>query len=246
MKKIILLLVIFISACGPSPKERSDIAKVTCNILGETRMFDGATRIKEVNAARQKLGEAPFLGTDRTILDAIKYNVCEKLILNDPVYKELILDYEMDAEAALAELEAQAAEANEAALAALETLAAQASASEKVQLDNPELSQFQQSYYQFDKKLTSKVANSRKVMQVSVAIMTHYDDRVVANVEKHVFALRNVMLMVMSQQTEADLADPEFRIKLAEEFKFVMNAELEVLEDFGGIEQVYLTEFAVQ
>ena len=153
---------------------------------------------------------------------------------------------EEDAEQALAELEAQAAEANEAALAALETLAAQASASEKVQLDNPELSQFQQSYYQFDKKLTSKVANSRKVMQVSVAIMTHYDDRVVANVEKHVFALRNVMLMVMQQQTEADLADPELRIKLAEEFKFVMNAELEALEDFGGIEQVYLTEFVVQ
>ena len=139
---------------------------------------------------------------------------------------------EEDAEEALAELEAAAAEA--------------AAAPEKVQLDSPELSKFQQSYYQLEKELTSNIANSRKVMQASVAIMTHYDDRVVANVEKHVFALRNVMLMVMSQQTEADLADPEFRIKLAEEFKFVMNAELEALEDFGGIEQVYLTEFVVQ
>lgn len=141
-------------------------------------------------------------------------------------------DKEEDAEAALAELEAQAAEA--------------VAAPEKVQLDSPELSKFQQSYYELEKELTSNVANSRKVMQASVAIMTHYDNRVVANVEKHVFALRNVMLMVMSQQTEADLADPEFRIKLAEEFKFVMNAELEALEDFGGIEQVYLTEFVVQ
>ena len=141
-------------------------------------------------------------------------------------------DKEEDAEAALAELEAQAAEA--------------VAAPEKVQLDSPELSKFQQSYYQLEKELTSNIANSRKVMQASVAIMTHYDDRVVTNVEKHVFALRNVMLMVMSQQTEADLADPEFRIKLAEEFKFVMNAELEALEDFGGIEQVYLTEFVVQ
>ena len=139
---------------------------------------------------------------------------------------------EEDAEQALAELEAQAAEA--------------AAGPEKVQLDSPELSKFQQSYYQLEKELTSNIANSRKVMQASVTIMTHYDDRVVANVEKHVFALRNVMLMVMSQQTEADLADPEFKLNWLKEFKFVMNAELEALEDFGGIEQVYLTEFVVQ
>jgi flagellar FliL protein len=83
-------------------------------------------------------------------------------------------------------------------------------------------------------------------MQASVAVMTHYDDRVIENVEKHVFALRNVMLMVMSQQTEADLVDPQFRTNLAEEFRLAMNAELEALEDFGGIEAVYLTEFVVQ
>lgn len=141
-------------------------------------------------------------------------------------------DKEQDAEEALAELEAQAAEA--------------AAGPEKVQLDSPEASKFQQSYYELEKELTSNVANSRKVMQASVAIMTHYDDRVIENVEKHVFALRNAMLTVMSQQTEADLIDPQFRANLAEEFKLVMNAELEALEDFGGIEAVYLTEFVVQ
>jgi len=144
-----------------------------------------------------------------------------------------------DAEAAVAALEAAAAAEAEAAAEA-------AAGPSKVQLDSPELSKFQQSYYQLEKELTTNIANSRKVMQTSVAIMTHYDERVVENVEKHAFPLRNVMLIVMSQQTESDIADPEFRLNLADELKLVMNAKLEELEDFGGIEAVYLTEFVVQ
>ena len=144
-----------------------------------------------------------------------------------------------DAEAAVAALEA-------AAEAEAEAAAEAAAGPSKVQLDSPELSKFQQSYYQLEKELTTNIANSRKVMQASVAIMTHYDERVVENVEKHAFPLRNVMLIVMSQQTESDIADPEFRLNLADELKLVMNAKLEELEDFGGIEAVYLTEFVVQ
>ena len=132
----------------------------------------------------------------------------------------------------------------EAAIAALE--AAAAAGPNKVQLDSPELSKFQQSYYQLEKELVVNIANSRKVMQASVAIMTHYDERVVDNVEKHTFPLRNVMLIVMSQQTEKAITHPDFRNNLAEELKIVMNAKLEELEDFGGIEAVYLTEFVVQ
>jgi flagellar FliL protein len=69
---------------------------------------------------------------------------------------------------------------------------------------------------------------------------------VISNVEKHSFPLRNAMLIVMSQQTEQSIVDPDFRRLLAEELKLVMNATLEQLEDFGGIEDVYLTEFVVQ
>jgi len=150
-----------------------------------------------------------------------------------------VADKNDDAEAAVAALEAAAAAEAEAAAEA-------AAGPSKVQLDSPELSKFQQSYYQLEKELTTNIANSRKVMQASVAIMTHYDERVVENVEKHAFPLRNVMLIVMSQQTESDIADPEFRLNLADELKLVMNAKLEELEDFGGIEAVYLTEFVVQ
>jgi flagellar FliL protein len=84
------------------------------------------------------------------------------------------------------------------------------------------------------------------VMQATVAIMTHYDDRVVNNVEKHDFPLRFAMLAAMRKVTEADIADAEFQTILAASLKIEMNAVLESLEDFGGIEAVYFTEFVVQ
>ncbi|MEJ6773112.1 MAG: flagellar basal body-associated FliL family protein [Porticoccaceae bacterium] len=148
-------------------------------------------------------------------------------------------DTAQDPEAAIAALEAAADEEAAAAAAA-------AAGPSKVQLDSPELLKFQQSYYQLEKELVVNIANSRKVMQASIAIMTHYDDRVVDNVEKHTFPLRNAMLTVMSQQTDASITSPDFRKNLSEELKIVMNAKLEELEDFGGIEAVYLTEFVVQ
>ncbi len=148
-------------------------------------------------------------------------------------------DDKKDAEAAIAALEAAAAEQAEADAAA-------AAGPDKVKLDSPELSKFQQSYYQLEKELVVNIANSRKVMQASIAIMTHYDERVIDNVEKHTFPLRNAMLIVMSQQTESSITHPDFRNNLAEELMIVMNAKLEELEDFGGIEAVYLTEFVVQ
>ena len=94
--------------------------------------------------------------------------------------------------------------------------------------------------------LLANVTGSRKVMQVTVAIMTHYDDKVLQNMEKHDFALRNAALDVMRQVTEAEIDKPTFRIELAEKIRLAMNAVLEKYEDFGGIEQVLFTEFVVQ
>jgi flagellar protein FliL len=58
--------------------------------------------------------------------------------------------------------------------------------------------------------------------------------------------LRNAVLDLMRQVTEADLAKPNFRRELAANLKAEMNAVLEKYEDFGGIEEVYFTNFVVQ
>lgn len=101
-------------------------------------------------------------------------------------------------------------------------------------------------YYALEKPLLSNVAGSRKVMQVTLTVMTHYDDRVIKNVKTHELALRAGILDVMRQKTEADLREPDFRKALAEEVRLTVNSLLEKYEGFGGIEEVMFTEFVVQ
>ena len=101
-------------------------------------------------------------------------------------------------------------------------------------------------YYALEKPLLSNVSGSRKVMQVTLSIMTHYDERVIKNIKTHELALRAGILDVMRQKTEADLLKPDFRKALAEDLRLVINSLLEKYEGFGGIEEVMFTEFVVQ
>jgi len=101
-------------------------------------------------------------------------------------------------------------------------------------------------YYSLEKPLLSNLSGSRKVMQVTLTIMTHYDDRVIKNVKTHELALRAGILDVMRQRTEADLKDPDFRKQLAEDVRLVVNSLLEKYEGLGGIEEVMFSEFVVQ
>ena len=117
---------------------------------------------------------------------------------------------------------------------------------DKETLDSPELTRFENTYMEIERPLVANIVSSRKVMQIKVAIMTHYDDRVVANMEKHEFAVRSEMLDVMRKIDEARLSDPNFRADLAEQLKLAVNSVLEKYEDFGGVEEVMFTEFVVQ
>ena len=116
----------------------------------------------------------------------------------------------------------------------------------KETLDSPELTRFENTYMEIERPLVANIVNSRKVMQIKVAIMTHYDDRVVANMEKHEFAVRSEMLDVMRKIDETRISEPNFRSDLAEQLKIAVNSVLERYEDFGGVEQVMFTEFVVQ
>ena len=117
---------------------------------------------------------------------------------------------------------------------------------DKETLDSPELTRFENTYMEIERPLVANIVNSRKVMQVKVAIMTHYDDRVVANMEKHEFAIRSEMLDVMRKIDETRISEPNFRSDLAEQLKIAVNSVLERYEDFGGVEEVMFTEFVVQ
>jgi flagellar protein FliL len=117
---------------------------------------------------------------------------------------------------------------------------------QKVAKESPELQRFENSYMELEKPLVSNLTGTRKVIQLNLAIMTHYDERVFKNAKKHEFALRSVALDTMRQTTEADLSKPEFRKELAAKIREEMNAVLQKYEDFGGIEEVFFTSFVVQ
>jgi flagellar FliL protein len=117
---------------------------------------------------------------------------------------------------------------------------------EKVKKNSPEMVRFEYTYKQMDKELLSNLTGTRKVMQIQIAFMTSYDERVFKNVEKHEFAIRGALLDAMRQYTEADVNRPEFRKELAERLKEEANKVLTQYEDFGGIDAVHFTSFIVQ
>jgi flagellar FliL protein len=110
----------------------------------------------------------------------------------------------------------------------------------------PELNKFESKYKELSRPLVANIQGSRKVMQVTLAVMTHYDEKVIKNMEKHELALRSAALDILRQTTESEIEKPNFRADLGEKIRVAMNAVLEKYENFGGLEQVLFTEFVVQ
>ena len=111
---------------------------------------------------------------------------------------------------------------------------------------SPSVARFEYTYHQLEREFLVNLSGSKKVMSVQIAIMTHYDERVITNTKKHEFALRSVIMDVMRLTTEADLVKPDFRKELAVKLRDAMNGLIEKYEDFGGIEEVHFTSFIVQ
>ena len=87
---------------------------------------------------------------------------------------------------------------------------------------------------------------SRRMLQVGIGVSTQYDDTVMMNVESHQLALRSIVLGVLSGYGEEDVAGIDGRSKVAVHLRDAINAKLEELENFGGIEEVHFTSFVMQ
>ena len=100
---------------------------------------------------------------------------------------------------------------------------------------------------EIERPLVANIVNSRKVMQVKVAIMTDYQyaDQIAANIRKHEFAIRSEMLDVMRKIDEGSLEEACFRFDLRESLKASVNAVLERHDGFGVVTAVKFTDFIV-
>lgn len=110
----------------------------------------------------------------------------------------------------------------------------------------PEQELYVTSYYTFPDPLTTNLAESRRFLQLSVGISTQYDASVIKNIETHQLALRSDILAVLASFTEAQAGTKEGRDQLAVNIRDAMNARLEQLEGFGGVENVFFPSFVLQ
>jgi flagellar FliL protein len=105
---------------------------------------------------------------------------------------------------------------------------------------------FVTTYFTFPEPITSNLKDSRSFLQVQVGVSTQYDKQVITHVETHLLALQSDMLAVIATFTEEDIAGPSGRARLADALKDAINARLERMEGFGGIEDVFFPSFMMQ
>ena len=101
-------------------------------------------------------------------------------------------------------------------------------------------------YHKFAGTFTTNLAGSRKMLQVGIGVSTQYDDTVMVNVDSHQLALRSIILWVISDFSEEQVRGGEGRELLADALRDAINAKLEELENFGGVEDVHFTSFVLQ
>ena len=101
-------------------------------------------------------------------------------------------------------------------------------------------------YYALDKDFTSNLQDSVHYVQVGIAVSTPYDDSVIENLKTNEIAVRSSILMALGDSTEDEVFTSEGKQKLAARLTAAINATLKQKEGFGGISNVYFTNFVVQ
>ncbi|MCP3732849.1 flagellar basal body-associated FliL family protein [Sphingomonas sp. MG17] len=101
-------------------------------------------------------------------------------------------------------------------------------------------------YYAMEKEFTSNLRESVHFIQVGIAISTPYDNTVIENLKTHEMAVRSQVLLTLGETSEDDVFTAAGKEKLAKRLAAAINAVLKQKEGFGGIGNVYFTNFIVQ
>jgi flagellar FliL protein len=101
-------------------------------------------------------------------------------------------------------------------------------------------------YYSFSKDFTANIADSDRFIQVGLALSTPYDDRVIKNIKTNEIAVRSAVLLSLGDTTEDQIASEKGKQQLQLKLAKAINATLQQKEGFGGVSNVYFTNFVVQ
>lgn len=110
----------------------------------------------------------------------------------------------------------------------------------------PGAEKYASNYYTFPKEFTSNLGDSDRFVQIGLAVSTHYDDTVIENIKTNEIAVRSAVLLALGDTTEDLIADEAGKKKLQARLAAAINATLKEKEGFGGVGNVYFTNFVVQ
>ena len=105
---------------------------------------------------------------------------------------------------------------------------------------------YKATYYDLSQNFTSNLRDSDGFMQVSIGISTYYDQRVLDRVKEHEMAIRSAVLMTLADQDSFVISTPEGKKELQKSLKKAINDVLILKEGFGGVDNVYFTNFIIQ
>ena len=101
-------------------------------------------------------------------------------------------------------------------------------------------------YYALEKDFTSNLQDSVHFVQVGVAVSTPYDDTVIDHIKTNEIAVRSAILMTLGDTTEDQVFTSDGKRQLQVRLAKAINDTLKSKEGFGGVGNVYFTNFVVQ
>jgi len=105
---------------------------------------------------------------------------------------------------------------------------------------------YQATYFQVQAPFTSNMADSDSFAQISIAVSTYYDGRVIEAMKTHEMAIRSAVLMMLAEQRQLALSTPQGKEALQAQLKKTINDILKQKTGYGGVDNVYFTNFVIQ
>lgn len=110
----------------------------------------------------------------------------------------------------------------------------------------PGAPKYESTYFQLEREFTSNLKDSAHLIQVGLAVATNYDQRVIDNLKTHEMAVRSAVLLTLGETDEEQVFTAAGKKDLQQRLARAINATLKEKEGFGGVGNVYFTNFIVQ
>ncbi|MDO7834078.1 flagellar basal body-associated FliL family protein [Sphingobium sp. HBC34] len=105
---------------------------------------------------------------------------------------------------------------------------------------------YQATYFQLQAPFTSNMSDTDAFAQITIAVSTYYDYRVIAAIKQHEMPVRSQVLMMLAQQPQEMLDTPKGKQILQKKIRDIVNDILKQKTGYGGVDNVYFTNFVIQ